>query len=97
MNIIYKWEVPVDDQTHEIGGGRVVHVACMREPDVVQVWTEEFMYDPDIPHVNAGEVMVKKVPVRVVGTGQPYNGGGSVVGTCITGSGRLVWHVVRYG
>lgn len=88
MKIVLKWDVPADDRPHEIGGGRVVHVACQSGPGVVQVWTEEW---------DKNSLPYPKRTAYVVGTGQPFDESGTVVGTVVEPvNGRwLVWHVVR--
>jgi hypothetical protein len=78
---ILKWTVPVDDQHHDIGAGRVVHVACQHHPAEVQVWTEE----------TTGSQSTQRA--LVVGTGLHYPDDGAAVGTVVVSPG-LVWHVV---
>jgi hypothetical protein len=79
---VLKWSVPVDDKDHPIGGGKVVLVACQSSADVVQVWTEEWVgVDP----------LVRRA--RVYGTGQPVPVHDEHVGSALTASGHLVWHV----
>ena len=78
---VLKWSVPVDDRPHEIGMGKVMHVACQNGPESVQVWTLEL----DEPHT---------ILARVFGTGQPLPG--SVcghLGSAVTAGGDLAWHV----
>lgn len=73
-----KWSVPVDDRPHEIGGGKVLHVACQNGPDAVEVWTLE--------------LNDSKRWVQVFGTGQPLPGSVTAfVGTAL--ASPLVWHV----
>lgn len=83
---VLKWSVPVDDQDHPIGGGRVVHVACQSGVvDVVQVWTEEA---DDVPRA------VRHA--RVYGTGQRIPESDEHIGTALTPvhpPKTLVWHV----
>lgn len=86
-SFIAKWHVPIGD-TVAIGGGKVVHVACLESPTVVQVWTEE---------EKGVEPEMRKA--MVVGTGQPYPWVCTVVGTAIyfdpaEMSGPAVWHVI---
>jgi hypothetical protein len=93
MARILKWDVPVDDQEHEIGAGPVVHVACQRDATSMQVWTIE----SDPPTVDSGVPLTTPRVVLVVGTGQPFHGwywehAGSVE------TGPFVWHLlVRKG
>jgi hypothetical protein len=87
--IIYKWTVPVDDRTHQIGGGPVVHVDSQSgRIDEVQVWTQED------PHLEIHDLDTRTV--KVVGTGQEFNDIGDVVGSVVVSNGNLVWHVVAY-
>lgn len=82
MKHVLKWNVPVDDQDHTIGGGKVVLVECQASFDVVQVWTEEWRgVDP------------LERRVRVYGTGQPVPLHDEHVGSTVTAKGGLVWHV----
>jgi hypothetical protein len=84
---VLKWDVPVDDKPHMIGGGEIIHVACQRIASSVQVWTEE----EDEPELTQR--------VIVVGTGHVYpqepHGHWHAVGTALTDIG-LVWHVLRH-
>lgn len=86
MKRVLKWNVPVDDHDHPIGGGPVVHVGCQTGVvDVVQVWTEE-----PVPGVRGQR------RVRVYGTGQPIPEGDVHIGSVIapvTPPKTLVWHV----
>lgn len=81
MARVLKWSVPVDDQSHRIGTGPVLHVACQHYPDSVEVWTLE-----------ASEPSQWK-PVQVFGTGQPLPSKWAHIGSALTASGSLVWHV----
>lgn len=78
---VLKWDVPVDDQPHKIGTGRVVHVACQGGPESVQVWTIE-LPEP-----------ARSRPVQVFGTGQPIPGQWAHIGSTLAADGALVWHV----
>lgn len=78
---VLKWSVPVDDQPHHIGTGRVLHVACQHNHRSVEVWTLEF---------GDGE---RWKPVQVFGTGQPLPAGWWHIGSAVTVGGLLVWHV----
>lgn len=81
---VLRWYVPVDDRDHPIGAGRVVHVACRGDDiDVVTVWTEE----TDETKKTVGR------RARVYGTGQPVPAGDEHIGTAVTSTGRLVWHL----
>lgn len=81
--VVLKWNVPVDDETHEIGGGPVCFVGCQSRSDIVQVWTIE---DPTAPSWRR---------VGVFGTGQPVTARGPFLGTAIAAGGFLVWHVFQ--
>ena len=84
--IVAKWTVAVDDKPHQIGGGTVVHIAC-QFPDVlnvVTVWTIE---------PRNAEAAPPKQTVQVFGTGQPLPLFAVPLGSAITASGRLVWHL----
>lgn len=81
--IIYRYEVPVDDQWHGHDlSGSVLHVGC-RNPRVVEFWA-----------LHTGGFTVRRL-FQVVGTGQPLPAGSRHVGTAIAPGGRLVWHLVE--
>jgi hypothetical protein len=77
---VLKWNIPVDDRPHSIGGGPVVLVACQHSPESVQVWT----------HESTSEGPTREV--QVYGTGQPLVGTGAHVGSVVAVP-SLVWHV----
>lgn len=83
---IHRYEVPVDDQWHEVElTGDIVHVAA-RTPYAVEVWA----------HAGIGSPCVHEF--RVFGTGQPLptgHGGAPLrhVGTALVG--RLAWHLMQ--
>lgn len=83
MKRVLKWNVLVDDKTHEIGAGKVVHVACQHDFSLVQVWTEEF----DSPGSST------KRKVKVYGTGGDVPDFHDHIGSVVTAGGALVWHV----
>lgn len=86
--VVLKWPVHVDDQEHEIGGGPVAHVDCQADPATVMVWTVELAdQDPDDRPMRR---------VQVYGTGQPVPPEASHLGSCLTLSGTLVWHVFSH-
>ena len=75
---VLKWNVPVDDRPHEIGGGPVTLVACQDgDPGMVQVWTAE-----------SGQMPVL---AQVHGTGHLITDDSHIVGSVIVHG--LVWHV----
>jgi hypothetical protein len=85
---VLKWEVPVDDRVHEIGGGEIVSIACQypeSRPDVVMVWTVEERSDGSGP----------KRQVQVYGTGHPLSNFAKPLGSAIAAGGALVWHVME--
>lgn len=84
-----RWTVPVDDQWHQIGGGKVLHVDARRGPAQVEVWTLEET-PADWPRTD------NTVPrtVRVYGTGHPIADVDTEhIGSVIVADGALVWHV----
>ena len=79
---VLKWDVPVDDQPHRIGGGDVIHVDSQRgRSDEIQVWT----FENDQP--------VRARVVRVFGTGHTVPLDAKPLGSVVVGGGHLVWHV----
>lgn len=79
---ILRETIPVDDQDHVLKlSGPIVHVATRAE-DAVEVWRVD---DPTAPE--------DWLQVRVVGTGHEYSG--NHLGSAITPSGRLVWHLIH--
>lgn len=84
MTAIYRYEVPVDDQWHELQlSGAVLHVDC-RDPRVVELWALS-SGGPTVTH-----------NFRVYGTGQPLPDRLTChVGTAITPGGQLVWHLME--
>lgn len=82
MKRVCKWTVPVDDEVHLIGNGKVVFVGCQYGPNSVQVWTEEAAV---APHATR--------PVAAFGTGHEIPDSSRHVGTAVTAGGSLVWHV----
>ena len=81
MRQVFRSTVPVDDQWHTIElGGPILHIATRGE-DYVEVW---FLDDP--------ATVAHDRTFRVYGTGQ-LGVEGEHVGTAITPSGRLVWHL----
>lgn len=83
MTRIFRYEVPVDDRWHVLGGHSTPLFVSCRNLDVVEFWAWE---RPD---------MVIPVEYRVFGTGQPIDTPGSYVGTAIAPGGQLVWHLLR--
>jgi hypothetical protein len=91
MKRVLKYTIPVDDQAHAVAGrfwhpfGPVVHVACQDGPNSVQVWAETVTDDDLVTETTRD--------LKVYGTGQPVPLRAGHVGTAITASGALVWHV----
>lgn len=83
---IFRYEVPVDDQWHEIDlTGPIVYVA-LRDPSVVEFWA----WHTDGPAVTS--------EFRVFGTGHPLPAGPLTYrGSVVTAGGHLVWHLMEGG
>src|SRR3990167_8566141 len=108
MQRVLRWDVPVDDKWHDIGAGRVVHVAARdhrkRPGDLVEVWTLE-------ESAGTNTAGPRKRSVKVIGTGHPAPGDTAYLGTAVVptfflpldvvegrsneveSSAGLVWHV----
>lgn len=82
MKRVLKWSVPVDDQDHPVGSGRVLMVECQHRADVVEVWTEETTHTEGIYR-----------RVRVYRTGHEVPEGDEWLGSTMTQGRNLVWHV----
>jgi hypothetical protein len=109
MHRVLRWDVPVDDDWHDIGAGPVVHVAARAHRecpgDLVEVWTLE-----DLADTYAETVPQRSV--RVFGTGHALPHDALHIGSAVVPSFRvvsgptrgtveriesiagLVWHVV---
>ncbi len=85
MNRILRYEVPVDDEWHSLTGSFTtpLHVGC-RDPRIVEFWAWEREDRSILP-----------MEFRVIGTGHPFDGPGTYVGTAIAPGGHLVWHLMR--
>ncbi len=86
--LIYRYEVPVDGQWHEItltAGTKVLHVAA-RQPNMVEFWAQHFPWGG-----------VKARQFRAYGTGEPMPGWERFAyqGTAIVPGGSLVWHLME--
>lgn len=80
---VLKWAVPVDDQFHPIGGGKVVHVSTLDAVSPVYIWTEEEVDKFETVHP----------PTRhtcIYGTGHSIPPLLEHIGTTVFGS--MVWH-----
>ena len=81
--LIYRYEIPVDDQWHAIElTGDVVHVGC-RSIYIVELWA----IHTDRP--------TKRRGFRAYGTGQPIPDDVTHVGTAIAPGDHLVWHLME--
>lgn len=81
---IYRYEVPVDDQTHEVHiEGDPLHVGC-RQTDVVEFWAAAGPLSPGSPR-----------RFTVVGTGHPFDDAYRYWGTAVAPGGQLVWHLLE--
>lgn len=81
MQRVLRWEVPVDDDWHQIGAGRALHVAARthrnRPGDLVEVWTLE-----EGPDAGAwGEIEGRFV--TIVGTGHPVPAESYYIGSAV--------------
>lgn len=80
---IFRYEVPVDDQWHDIDlCGDILHVDT-RGMDVVEFWALH----------QGGARRPRRL--RVFGTGHPLPPGVTHVGTAVVSGGALVWHLVE--
>jgi hypothetical protein len=83
---VFRYELPVDDEIHDVPAGKVLMVNAPRL-DVVEVWIE----------TEGGEF---GQGLTVVGTGHEVQEAWTHVGSCIYQLSvvtRLVWHVYRVG
>lgn len=80
---VLRWEVPVDDQWHNVGSGPIAMIASRDDPGaLVEVWTIQ------PTHEHADRL------VRAFGTGQPVPPDTIYLGSTLAGPGRaLAWHV----
>lgn len=92
MQRVLRWDVPVDDQWHDIGGGPVVHVAARahreRPGDLVEVWTLED---------NAPDAQIPKRSVTIVGTGHNVPDGVYHLGSAVVPTLTVVQSMLRGG
>jgi hypothetical protein len=85
MKRIFKYEVPVDNQVHEIElptGQPILHVDCPDGYGAVYLWA---VFDPDLG--------VTKRRFQVVGTGQPLPDGGTPIASAL--AQPFVWHLIE--
>lgn len=83
--VIWRHEIPVDDEVHRVDlTGQIVHVDS-RSPDTVEIW-----------YVHQAGAFSRTRNFMVVGTGHPLPDGWTrVIGTTVAGFGNLVWHLVE--
>lgn len=78
---IYRYEVPIDDQWHDLElYGHILHVAC-RQADRLELWAR-FGWDKP-----------EKVRLRVFGTGHEIPVASVYRGTALSPGGTFVWHL----
>lgn len=82
MRAVHRYEVPVDDQAHDIElSGPIMHVDC-RNPALVEIWAMTGVQQP----------MIRIF--QVFGTGQPLPDNAAHIGTALAGrGGAMVWHL----
>jgi hypothetical protein len=82
---IYRYEVPVDGQWHDLDlSGAIHHVACRGGADVVELWAL----------CSGGPAVTRSL--RVYGTGQPLpDHPVTYRGTALAADGALVWHLME--
>lgn len=98
---VLRWEVPVDDNWHTIGGGPVVMTGCRPVlPGVatprVEVWTEEILSGD----WSGAKPLTPARQAAVFGTGRVLDPEasehlGSVLDAALNGA--LVWHIYARG
>lgn len=83
-----RYEIPIDDEWHDIEGPwEILHYGC-RRPDVVEFW--------GLVSTGPYSAPLRTRRLRVFGTGQPIEGDfPSYQATVIAPGGALVWHVFR--
>ncbi|MGC0270792.1 DUF7352 domain-containing protein [Glutamicibacter soli] len=91
---IYRHELKVNDQAHEIPAGKIVHFTEYRnkhithEKDRVEVWVETQLV---ADHTIAKSIGRQRV--QIFGTGQSIPDGAEHLASCLAGS--FVWHLYR--
>ncbi len=87
MKTVWKYEVPLDDEWHDMpfSPNRIVHVGA--QSAAVVVWAERFDTDDDPLREPTC------CPLKVFGTGSTIPAGCEHVGSVIVGA--FVWHVYR--
>lgn len=93
---IFRYEIPIDDQPHEIPAGKVVHLNEYRmkhitgERNRVEVWVEVTLGGASIADdINGTQ------HVQIIGTGHAIPDGATHLATCL--DSQLVWHLYRIG
>lgn len=91
---VLRWDVPVDDEWHEIGGGRVVEVSARtqreRPGDLVEVWTLEGAHVPTTTEPPMRSVIV-------IGTGHTAPPNTEYLGTAVVPNLKLAPSLLRGG
>lgn len=84
--LIYRYQVPVDDEwhVHELWG-HPLFVAC-REPTVVEFWARSGSGNPSFAALRS---------FLIVGTGHRIPENTRYWGTAIAPGGHLVWHLLE--
>ena len=80
--VIYKYELPIDDEWHKLPMGKVVHIGRALG-DMVHVWIQQYPLEQDW------------FKYRVVRTGQAVSKWHFYIGTTI--NEPYVWHVYQQG
>lgn len=87
IQMVLRWEIPVDDEWHRIGAGPVAHVASRthreRPGDLVEVWTIEEVPDPAEDREHDTTFPVPMRPAIAVGTGHATPRGAECIGTAV--------------
>ena len=86
MRTIWKYDIPVDGEVHEIhvpGPAHFRHADVQNDPGVVSVWFE----------VESEGTGTHPIRYTVIGTGHKVPGNGRYVRSMVTAGGALVWHL----
>lgn len=79
--VVYKYDLPIDDEWHALPMGNIVHVGSAVNGVSIRVWIEQ---RPLESHA---------LQYRVFGTGHAIEDFHEHVGTTL--DGRFVWHIYR--
>lgn len=83
--VIYKYNIPIDDEWHALPGGSVIHTEVFDSQQTVTVWIDQYTEAPD-------QFFYRAFPTG--GNPGPMD---EHVGTAIYEGAGLVWHVYRQG